>query len=115
MDVSTTTRHCDITPQLREHLEERLQKLTRFFERISQAHVVFTSEKHRQVVEITLQTPVGRLAGRAEAVDLRTALDTALDRVDRQLHRVKDKLRDYRVPRSRLARTASSAGFEESH
>lgn len=85
------TRNCDVNSRLREHCEEKLLHLGRFWPRIDDALVRFSQERGRFSAEVTLIS--GGMITRAEerADDQRQAFDLAVDKVERQLDRYKKK------------------------
>ncbi len=90
-----------LEPSLRRYTESRLGKLSRHFERVLEAEVHFTAESKRggeaqeAAVKILIH-PDGRkkpiLKAEARGRDLHAALDIALDKVDRQVLKLKDKI-----------------------
>jgi putative sigma-54 modulation protein len=97
MEITTTARHFELTPAIREHGEKRLQKLTRYFDRITKTNVVLIREKHRQIAEITLRVNGSDLVSREETNDVFLSIDRAVESLERQLKRHKERL----VERSR--------------
>jgi putative sigma-54 modulation protein len=54
MNISTTARHYDLPPALKDYAEGKVQHLKRYFDHIVNANLVFSLEKYRHKVEITL-------------------------------------------------------------
>lgn len=94
MEIITTARHFDLTPAIREHGEKRLQKLTRYSDRITKTNVVLIREKHRQIAEITLHVNGSDLVSREESNDLFLSIDRAVENLERQIKRHKERLVD---------------------
>jgi putative sigma-54 modulation protein len=117
MEITTTARHFELTPAVREHGEAKLQKLTRYFDRISKANVVLIREKHRQIAEITLHLNGSDLVSREESNDLFLSIDRAADNLERQIKRYKERLvergrKDAETQRS-VPVTVESDSFED--
>jgi putative sigma-54 modulation protein len=85
------TRNCDVNSRLRDHCEEKLLNLGRFWPRVDDAIVRFSQERGTISAEVTLIS--GGMITRAEerADDMRQAFDFAVDKVERQLNRYKKK------------------------
>jgi putative sigma-54 modulation protein len=91
----------ELDPRLRRYTEKRLDKLSRHFEKVLEAEVHFTPESRRggeteeAAVKILIH-PDGRkkpiLKAEARGRDLQVALDLALDKVDIQLLKLKDRI-----------------------
>jgi ribosomal subunit interface protein len=94
--------------QMVDYAERRLERLSRHFDRIAEAEVEFERESGRGsgagwLVQITVRTDGRRHAlahARERAADARSALDVAQDRVDRQVVKLKEKIK---IERKRAA------------
>lgn len=109
MDIHISGRGVDVPPPLRRRVEARLHKVTRFLPKIVEARVVLGIEKYRHLAEVTLQAKRSTLRVEEEATDFQTAMDLALEKLERQARRRKDRIhrRKPRVPpKQRLARPA---------
>ncbi len=93
MKVSVTARHFDLTPELREHAESRLDRFGKFSNGLSSAHVVLAVEKYRQIAEVSVHSRYGDFTGKAESDDMGVSIDGACDKVERQIKRSVDKKR----------------------
>jgi len=94
MKLQITTRHFDMTPELRTYAEERVRRIKRYFDHIIDVNVILLTEKHRQVAEVTLHTNGTDLVGTAESSDMRTSMDQAVARLEAQLKRHKGRITD---------------------
>ncbi len=95
MNVDITGRHLEVTPELRDYVVERLQKLNKLLD-VSEAHVVLASEKHRQLAEVVLRARGVQLNGQEETDDMRASIRAVIDKLERQAHKHKEKLTDHR-------------------
>ena len=102
MEVHTTARRVKVTPAVRRLLDERLAKLTRYLPELREAHVKLTAEKYRHRAEILIRVRHEDVVAKAEAADLLSAADGALDRLEEQLRRLKEK-KGRRVTARRVA------------
>jgi putative sigma-54 modulation protein len=93
MKVSVTARHFDLTPQLREHAEARLDRFGKFTSGLVSAHVVLEIEKYRQIAEVSVHSRQGDYTGKAESGEMTVSIDGACDKVERQIRRRMDKKR----------------------
>lgn len=90
MEIHTTARHFDLSPELRAHVEERLGRVDRFVSRPSEARVVLEVEKFRHVAEVTLKLDGRDLVARALSPDMYTSVDQAVDKILEQVKRHHD-------------------------
>jgi putative sigma-54 modulation protein len=102
MEVHTTARRVKVTPAVRRLLDERLAKLTRYLPELREAHVKLTAEKYRHRAEILIRVRHEDVIAKEEAADLLSAADGALDRLEEQLRRLKEK-KSRRVAARRVA------------
>jgi putative sigma-54 modulation protein len=87
-----TGRHLDVTDHLRKYVDEKINKITRFFDRVNEAHVVLTQEKYRYLAEITIVAANGMsFSGSAETGDLLLSIDNTLEVLKRQVRKKKEK------------------------
>lgn len=100
MQISTTARHCELDPEVRLFAQNRIEKLSRYGRDIREAHLIVTAEGYRFQAEVTLRLKGPDLVGREEATEARVAVDRAVDRLEAQLRKLKER----RVDRKRSAR-----------
>lgn len=99
MQINITGHRLDVTPALRAFTEEKFERLERHFEHITAINVVFDVEKLRQIAEATILISKGEVHASSESEDMYAAIDTLVDKLDRQLNKHKGKLlsqRDHR-------------------
>ena len=92
--VNVQARNCEVEALMREHFESKLNSLEKMSSHLDDAEVRVKQERGQFVAEITLFD--GGVVRRAEERDhdLRTAFDTAFQKLQSQLRRYKDKLQD---------------------
>jgi putative sigma-54 modulation protein len=107
-----------IPARLIGYAERRMERLGRHLDRIAEVELEFESESKRPgnpncSVQITVR-PEGRRHSLAHVyergLDARTTLDVALDKIDRQVIRLKEKMK---VERKRAASTATTSARAE--
>ncbi|HEX2659953.1 MAG TPA: ribosome-associated translation inhibitor RaiA [Polyangia bacterium] len=99
MQLSTTFRHMDASQAVREYSEEKLEKIRKYFHKEPiAAHAVFSVERgFNHVAEINITLPSGLLINAKETTeDMYSSIDLAVARIERQVRRWKDKIRDHK-------------------
>ena len=86
----------DITPALRSYVLSKFEKLERHFDNMTNVHVILTVEKERQIAEATVNVNRGKLFADAQNEDMYAAIDSLVDKLDRQVKKHKEKLNDHR-------------------
>jgi putative sigma-54 modulation protein len=94
MNLSVSGHHVEVTPAMRTYVRTKIERVTRHFDHVIDAHVILTVEKLRQKAEVTLHVPGRDLHCESEDGDLYAAIDLLADKLDRQVLRYKDKLQD---------------------
>src|SRR3974390_3837292 len=84
MNVEYLARQYEITPAVRDEVEEGLGKLTKILGENFKSKVILTNEKHRFIAEITVTRRRGHLVGLAEATDMIAAIGQALEHIETQ-------------------------------
>jgi putative sigma-54 modulation protein len=96
MQINFTGHRIEVTPALRSFTEEKFFKLERHFDKITAINVVFDVEKLRQIAEATILIAKNELHASSESEDMYTAIDILVDKLDRQLIKHKEKMRNHR-------------------
>ena len=95
MQPNISGHHCDLTPALREYVNNKFSRLERHFEHVTDSHVVLTVEKQRQKAEATLFLAGARIYAESEHEDMYAAIDLMVDKLDSQVRKHKEKLTDH--------------------
>jgi len=104
MNIDFTGRQMEIGDELRRYTQGRLRKITRLLGDAYEMHVILTAEKHRRHAEITLNFRNHTLVGVEESVDPRTSISGALNKLERQAVR----LRERKLTRKRRPKPATT-------
>ena len=91
MEILLTGRHIDLTDAIRNQVTEKLQRVARLVSEPAKAEVVMVVEKYRQKIEITLHTHGKLIHAESVTSDLYGSLDLVVDKLERQIHRFKEK------------------------
>ncbi len=92
MNLSVSGHHLEVTQSLRSYVASKLERVTRHFDHVIDAHVILTVEKLKQKAEVTLHVRGKDLHCESEQEDLYAAIDLLADKLDRQVLRYKDKM-----------------------
>ena len=118
MKVVLHDRTDGLTPELRDYAERKLTRLARHFEKVAEADVDFSEERKRSglatfVCRINVHLDGHRgavLSAHERGADAQSALDLALDKIDRQVVKQKEK----RTNRKKAAPLRAPGPDEES-
>lgn len=95
MNISLSGHHVEITPALRAYLTNKLERIQRHFDHVTDMTIVLSVEKLRQKAEATLHVSGASLHADAEDGDMYAAIDALADKLDRQIKKHKEKLTDH--------------------
>ena len=84
MNVEILGRQYEITPAVRDEVEDGLTKLQKILGDNFTSKVILTVEKHRFIAEITVKRRRGHIVGLAEAPDMVAAVNQALEHIETQ-------------------------------
>ena len=96
MQINFTGHHVEITPALRAYATSKLERLERHFGKITLINITLDVEKLRQIAEATIFVVKGELHASSESDDLYSAIDSLVDKLDRQIKKHKEKLKNHR-------------------
>jgi putative sigma-54 modulation protein len=104
MQLNLTGHHIDITDALRNRVAEKVAKVERHFDQLTNVHVILTVEKQRHKAEATVNVPGETLFAESVEDDMYVAIDTLVDKLDRQVKKFKEKLTNHHAREARRAR-----------
>ncbi len=100
MNLKISGHHVELTPALREYVQNKLERIRRHFDNVIDITVTLavdasTEKDKRQRAEINLHMRGKDLHVESEAQDMYAAIDLLMDKLDRQVLRHKDKIQDH--------------------
>lgn len=96
MQLDVTGHHINLTPALRSYVENKLARLERHFDKMTNVHVILSVEKLRHKAEATISVAGASLFANAEEEDMYAAIDLLIDKLDRQTQKHKEKRSNYK-------------------
>ena len=102
MKLTLTGRKIEITDGIRNHLNNKMNKTISDLGRIVDIHVALCVEKHRHYAEIILKTKGFILHSHDETNDLYASIDKALEKMEKQLRKHKEKAKDIGIKQSSI-------------
>ncbi len=100
MNLKISGHHVELTPALREYVQNKLERIKRHFDNVIDITVTLavdanTEKDKRQRAEINVHMRGKDLHVESEAQDMYAAIDLLMDKLDRQVLRHKDKIQDH--------------------
>jgi putative sigma-54 modulation protein len=92
MKLDLTGDGVEITPAIREYVEKKAQKLEKFFEEDTIAHVTYSSKKGVSDLDIRIEEKGVTYMAEEENRDLYAGIDLAIDKILGQIRKQKTKI-----------------------
>ena len=93
MQINLTGHHLDITDSLRNYVLDKFDRIERHFDHINNVHVILQVDKVRQIAEAKMNVNGGEIFANSESEDMYAAIDTLVDKLDRQVIKHKEKMK----------------------
>ncbi|PKN76304.1 MAG: ribosomal subunit interface protein [Deltaproteobacteria bacterium HGW-Deltaproteobacteria-10] len=111
MKISVTFRNGEGENWQKVYAEERIVKLKRYLDMPAEAHIILSTEKFRSFAEINLSANGWNVNAKEEAKDMHLAIDSCVEKIEKQLKKQKEKIREHK-PRS-IRHSAAKTGEGE--
>ena len=105
MRLRITGRHMDITPALRDYVENRFGRLDRYGLEVGSLQVVLGVEKLQHMAEVFGTVNGKSMQAKTSTREMYATIDALVDRVDAQFRKWKGRLVSHKPARTKRART----------
>jgi putative sigma-54 modulation protein len=95
MQINLTGHHVDITDSMRDYVNNKMERLERHFDNVTDVHVILSVEKLRHKAEATMHLSGNNLFADATEEDMYAAIDGLVDKLDRQVKKHKEKVTNH--------------------
>ncbi|MBR9726667.1 ribosome hibernation-promoting factor, HPF/YfiA family [Shewanella intestini] len=89
--LKITSKQLEVTAPIRERIEGRLSKLSRYDVQLINPHVIITQEKQQFKIEASVGLPSGELFAQAKSDNLYAAITAMGQKLEKQLNRLTHK------------------------
>lgn len=97
MQVAITCRHGNIKPDVNDYITRKSEKLLTYFERVTAIQVTLDFDGERVNTEILVDAEhKHNFVAHAEGDDVGPTFDLALQKMEQQIRKYKEKLQDHR-------------------
>lgn len=96
MQISITGHHVDITEAMHNYVDSKFERLERHFDHVTKIHIILSVEKLRQKAEATLHVNGVDVFAECIEEDMYAAIDGLVDKIDRQVKKLKEKNTNHR-------------------
>jgi putative sigma-54 modulation protein len=113
MKISVTFRNAEGENWQKEYVEERLEKLKKYIDNPVDARVILSVEKFRNTAEINLMANGLNINSKEEEKDMHLAIDNAIEKIERQLKKRKERVRGFKTNPARNGESGEESAAEE--
>jgi len=112
MKISVTFRNGEGENWQKTYAEEKIQKLNKYLDAPAEAHIIISMEKFRNATEIHLSSNGWNINAKEEAKDMHLALDGCIEKIEKQLKKQREKVRDHKPKGVRRGKETQSESDE---
>jgi len=97
MDITVSSRHLAVSDELRQYVDEKIGKLSKFRGGMDRAEVHFFEERNPRIsekerCEVTMHGQGHVVRARCAAFDQFAAVDLVAEKLEQQLHKLKSRI-----------------------
>ena len=91
MNLNITGHHVQVTPAIREYVSSKMERVTKHFDHVIDVNVILSVAKLRQKIEATVHVRGRDIFCESTEEDMYAAIDTLIDKLDRNIIKHKEK------------------------
>ena len=95
MNFIISGKNIEVTPGLKDAIEQKLGKLERYFTPETEINVTLSVEKGRQKIEVTIPVKGNIIRSEQTSNDMYVSIDMAVDLLERMIRKYKTKISKY--------------------
>ena len=95
MNLSISGHHVEVTPAIRGYMTSKLERIRRHFDQVIDVSAVLSIDNLVRKAEVTLHVRGKDIHVESVDGDMYAAIDTLIDKLDRQVIKYKDKRLDH--------------------
>jgi putative sigma-54 modulation protein len=92
MNLRITGTNIDATDAIKDYIKKKIRKVTKYLRDVIEIQVTLKVERYQQICEITILADHITVRGEGDTTDMYASVDLAVERIEKQLRRYRDKL-----------------------
>ncbi len=105
--MKITGRHLVVTPALKQHIENRFERLARYEVKLSHTEVILSVSKLQHMAEVVCTMQGRRIQAKASTTEMYATIDQLVDRLAVQIRKYKERQAEHKEPAKRSVRKAA--------
>jgi len=97
MQTSVTFKNLASSDHLKSYISDKLDRFDKYLDNPAEASVVLSVEKFRHIAEVNITGDRLKIVGKEETNDMYSAIDMVLDKLEKQIKKNKEKIRERRT------------------
>lgn len=94
--IDLTDRHQKHPDSVRDYAQDKVRKLTQYFDGVNHIEIILDEEHDQHIVEVIVSANKNlHMVGHASHENAMAAIDKCVDRLERQVVKAKERLRDH--------------------
>ena len=103
MNVIITCRHLDISSAIKDYVTRKLSSVLESHREVESAHAILDIQRFNHIVEVVVQAKRHiKIEASESSDDMYKSVDKAVDKLDRQLKRSREKVVDHKPAKKRV-------------
>ena len=102
--MKITGRHLVVTSALRQHIENRFERLARYEVKLSHLEVILGVNKLQHSAEVVCTMQGRRIQAKYSTREMYSTIDQLVDRLDAQIRKYKERQAEHKEPAKRSVR-----------
>jgi len=109
MEITIRGKNIELTPALKDYIDDKVGRLERYFESINGVDVALTVEHHRSIektqrAEVTMYVNGTVIRAEESSVSMYSSIDIVVEKLERQLKKYKSKIYNSMKDRKRASK-----------
>ena len=113
MNFIISGKNIEVTPGLKDAIEQKLGKLERYFTPETEINVTLSVEKGRQKIEVTIPVKGNIIRSEQVSNDMYVSIDLVEEVIERQLRKYKNKIVDKQQESTNFQKAYLDKDYEE--
>ena len=82
---------------MKDYIRDKINRIEKFSHKNIDVHIALDMQKYRYIVEANITTHLTKIHCKEEDSDMYAAIDTAVDRLERQMRKTKEKIQHHKT------------------
>jgi len=113
MQTSVTFKNLDPSDHLKAYVRDKLNRFDKLLDNPAEANVVLAVEKFRHISDININGDRLSINSKEETDDMYSAIDMALDKLEKQIKKNKEKIKERRIGSKNKAQLIDTRDLSE--